>query len=118
MPKKADLSKEEKIKKEKARLRRVFKDLDENKRRTVDSLIERAAFLTTSLEELENEINEKGYISEYKNGENQFGEKQSDAVKTHIAMTKNLAVIIKQLTEIAPQAPPKQKSRLQLLRDE
>ena len=58
MPKKADLSKEEKIKKEKARLRRVFKDLDENKRRTVDSLIERAAFLTASLEELENEINE------------------------------------------------------------
>ena len=54
---------------------------------------------------------------EYQNGENQKGTKQSDAVKTHIAMTKNLSTIIKQLTELVP-PEKKEKSKLALLRDE
>ena len=54
---------------------------------------------------------------EYQNGENQKGTKQRDAVKTHIAMTKNHAAIIKQLTDLVP--PEKKKeSKLQALRDE
>ena len=41
----------------------------------------------------------------------------ADAVKTHIAMTKNHAAIIKQLCDLVP--PEKKKeSRLQALRDE
>lgn len=57
------------------------------------------------------------YVVEYQNGENQKGTKQSDAVKTHIAMTKNHAAIIKQLTDLVP--PEKKKeSKLQALRDE
>ena len=35
-------------------------------------------------------INAEGYVVEYQNGENQKGTKQSDAVKTHIAMTKTM----------------------------
>ncbi len=59
----------------------------------------------------------RAYTVEYQNGENQKGTKQSDAVKTHIAMTKNHASIIKQLTDLVP--PEKKKeSRLQALRDE
>lgn len=59
------------------------------------------------------------YVREcgYQNGANQSGTKQSDAVKTHIAMTKNHAAIIKQLCDLVP--PEKKKeSRLQALRDE
>ena len=56
------------------------------------------------------------YIYEYFSGI-QSGTKQSDAVKTHIAMTKNHAAIIKQLCDLVP--PEKKKeSRLQALRDE
>lgn len=112
-----ELSKQQRIKREIARLKKVFNNLDKNMLTTVGSLINRAAFMTVSLQELEEEINANGYISEYKNGEKQFGEKQSDAVKTHLAMTKNLAVVIKQLAELVP--PEKKKnSRLQALRDE
>ena len=83
----------------------------------MESLIRNAAFMAVSLEELQEIINEEGYIVEYQNGENQKGTKQSDAVKTHIAMTKNHAAIIKQLADLAP--PEKKKeSRLQALRDE
>lgn len=76
-----------------------------------------AAFMAVSLEELQEIINEEGYTVEYQNGANQSGTKQSDAVKTHIAMTKNHAAIIKQLCDLVP--PEKKKeSRLQALRDE
>lgn len=91
MATKKDLTKEEKIKREFSRLKRIFKDLDKNKLQTVESLIKNAAFMAVSLEELQEIINEEGYTVEYQNGANQSGTKQSDAVKTHIAMTKNHA---------------------------
>lgn len=116
MATKTDLTKEQKIKREITRLKRVFKDLDKNKLQTVDSLIQNAAFMAVSLKELEEIINKEGYVVEYQNGEYQKGTKQSDAVKTHIAMTKNHAAIIKQLTELVP-PERKKESRLQALRD-
>ena len=117
MATKKDLTKEEKIKREYNRLRRIFNDLDKGKLQTVESLIRNAAFMAVSLDELQAQINEEGYTVEYQNGANQSGTKQSDAVKTHIAMTKNHAAIIKQLCELVP--PEKKKeSRLQALRDE
>lgn len=83
MATKKDLTKEEKIKREFSRLKRIFKDLDKNKLQTVESLIKNAAFMAVSLEELQEIINEEGYTVEYQNGANQSGTKQSDAVKTH-----------------------------------
>ena len=117
MATKKELTKEQKIKKEIARLKRVFKDLDKNKLQTVESLIKNAAFMAVSLEELQEIINAEGYVVEYQNGENQKGTKQSDAVKTHIAMTKNHAAIIKHLTDLVP-PENKKESKLQALRDE
>lgn len=114
---KAPLSKDQRIKKEITRLRRVFRDLDKNKLSVVESLMHNAAFMAVSLAELQAIINREGYTDEYQNGENQKGTKQSEAVKTHLAMTKNHAAIIKQLADLAPPAK-RQNSRLQALRDE
>ena len=117
MTEKVELSKEKRIKKELAKLKRAFKDLDKNKKINAESRMERAAFLTVCLEDLEEIINQEGYEDEYQNGETQKGTTQSNAVKTHIAMTKNHAAIIKQLTDLVP--PEKKKeSKLQALRDE
>ncbi len=117
MATKKDLTKEEKIKREFSRLKRIFKDLDKTSCRPSKALSKNAAFMAVSLEELQEIINEEGYTVEYQNGANQSGTKQSDAVKTHIAMTKNHAAIIKQLCDLVP--PEKKKeSRLQALRAE
>ena len=110
--------KEAAIRKEKARLKRAFKDLDGNKKRTVEQLISTAAFLSITLQELEEEINRNGVTEEYQNGANQYGVKQSAAAVTHIAMTKNLTAIMKQLTDLVPAEKKKKKTRLQMLRDE
>ena len=110
-------AKEAAIRKEELRLKRAFKDLDKNKMSTVKQLISTAAFLSVTLRDLEDEINRNGVTEEYQNGANQYGVKQSAAAVTHIAMTKNLTSIMKQLADLVP-AEKKKKSRLQLLREE
>jgi len=117
MPTYKDKTKEEKIKYHKARLRGIYKNLDANKMKAVESLIQNAAFMTVTLEDLQATITEKGITETYQNGANQSGTKQSEAVKTHIAMTRNHATIIKTLADLAPPAE-KGKSKLATLKEE
>ena len=105
---KADL-----IKKETRRLKKIFKDLEPNKLKTVDALIARAAFITISLQELEEQLNRDGWVEEYQNGRNQCGLKKSAAAEVHISLTKNLSTIMKQLIEMVPAA--QKESRLTAL---
>jgi hypothetical protein len=98
------------IKKEKERLLDIFKDLDENKLNTCAALIDRAAFITISLQDLEVQLNDTGWVETYQNGENQYGMKKSAAADVHISLTKNLNAIVKQLLELVP--PAQKASRL------
>ena len=98
------------IKKERTRLTKLFADLDENKRKTCEALIDRAAFITVSLQELEAQLNETGWVETYQNGENQYGMKKAAAADVHISLTKNLNAIMKQLLELVP--PAQKKGRL------
>ena len=98
-------TKDELIKKEESRLRKIFKGLDGNKLAIVQSLIEMAAFYAVSLGELQDIINEKGragYEDTYQNGANQHGKKQSVAAELHISYARNQTTIIKQLVDLCP----------------
>lgn len=117
MATRAEKTKEQKIKAEKTRLKGIFKDLDDNKRKLVTPLIEKAAFMGVELDELQEVIEQDGWTSEYKNGENQYGTKKSPEAETYIALSKNYAAVIKQLTELVPAAKRK-TSRLAALREE
>jgi hypothetical protein len=107
--------KEKRIAKEKRRLLKIFKDLEANKLSTCRSLIDRAAFITVSLEDLEEQLNATGWVEQYQNGENQSGLKKAAAADVHISLTKNLNAIIKQLLELVP--PAQKKSRLEAMMD-
>ena len=109
--------KENRIKDEKKRLKEIFAELEENKRNLVTPLIEKAAFMSIELDDLQETIEQEGWTSEYKNGENQYGKKKSPEAETYIALSKNYAAVIKQLTELVPAAKRK-ASRLAALRDE
>ena len=106
----AKLKKETRIKREKARLMKIFEGLDQNKLDIAAGLIDRAAFITISLEDLEEELNRTGWTEEYQNGREQSGMKKSAAADVHISLTKNLNAIDKQLLEIVP--PARRKSAL------
>lgn len=117
MATKKEKTKEQRIKSEKTRLKGIFKELDENKRKLVTPLIEKAAFMSIELDDLQAQIEQDGWTSEYKNGENQYGTKKSPEAETYIALSKNYAAVIKQLTELVPAAKRK-ASRLAALREE
>lgn len=112
----AKAKKETRIKREKQRLLEIFDGLDRNKLETCYALIDRAAFLTVSLEDLEVELNEKGWTETYTNGRNQEGIKKAAAAEAHISLTKNLNAIMKQLLDLVPAA--KSKSRLAEMMDD
>lgn len=117
MATKKEITKEEKILKEQRRLKRIFADLEEGKKKLVTPLIEKAAFMSIELDELQETIEKDGWISEYQNGANQYGTKRSPEADTYIALSKNYAAIIKQLVELVP-AQKRKKSKLEALRDE
>lgn len=107
--------KKDKIKKEKNKIKRIFAELDANKKKLVEPLIEKAAFMSVTLDELQEQINSEGCVSEYQNGANQYGTKKSPEVEIYLNMSKNYANIIKQLTELVPPAKRK-NSKLDELR--
>ena len=117
MATKKEKTKEQRIKTEKTRLKGIFKDLDENKRKLVTPLIEKAAFMSIELDDLQAKLEKDGWTSEYQNGQNQWGTKKSPEAETYIALSKNYAAVIKQLTELVPAAKRK-TSRLAALREE
>lgn len=113
--KKTEQEKIKKIKREQRKIKKIFEDLDENKQKLVMPLIDKAAFMSVTLDELQAVINDEGCVSEYKNGENQFGTKKSPEVEIYLNMSKNYANIIKQLTELVPAAKRK-NSKLEELK--
>lgn len=104
------------IKREKERLLNIFQGLDANKLKVCGTLIDRAAFITVSLEDLEAELNENGWTETYTNGRNQEGVKKAAAAEAHISLTKNLNAIMKQLLELVP--PAQKASRLEAMMGE
>lgn len=91
------------IKKELNRLKKLFKDLPENKKKISEKLIDNAAFMSVSLEELKKDIILYGVKETYVNGKEQFGFKESIESKTYNITIKNYMAIIKQLNEMLPE---------------
>ena len=99
---KKELTKDERVKKEIRRLKRIYTKMDPDIKKATQSLIENAAFMAITLEDLQEIINRDGVISEYQNGANQWGTKKSPEVEIYNTMIKNHMAIIKQLTDLLP----------------
>jgi flagellar biosynthesis/type III secretory pathway protein FliH len=97
-----DMTKNEIIKAEKAKLNGIYSRLETKTKKSVSSLVEEAAFMAASLYELRDIINEKGYTEGYQNGENQKGTKKCSEVEIYIQLSKNYMAVIKQLTDLLP----------------
>lgn len=94
--------KDKRIKKEITKFNKIFKELDEDRKKAVEKLIANAAFMAITLEDLQEKINEKGCIEEYKNGANQCGYKESSEIKVYNSLIKNYNTTVKQLLDQLP----------------
>lgn len=113
MPK---ITKETRIKQELERLAEIYRELPENKLALVIPLLENAAFMKITLEDLQESINRNGCSEEYKNGENQYGKKAAADLQAYNSLIKNYNTISDRLEKLLP--PEQRESRLEALRDE
>ena len=98
------LEKQKRIKKEISRLRKLFKVIDENKKKLVLTTIDDVAFLTVAMQDLRENIIRDGTTVEYKNGENQYGTKQSPDAQLYLAMSQKQTQAMKILLDCMPKS--------------
>mgnify|MGYP001025341180 FL=1 len=107
-----DLSKEERIKKEERRLRKIYKDIDKDNKALVDGLIVRAAFMRIMLEDWEGDISEKGPTEMFTQSEKVDPyERERPIVRLYNQMNKNYQSIMAQLSSLVPKPEPKKKDQ-------
>src|SRR5690606_7254906 len=93
--------KAKKIKAELTRLKKVFKDLPEDKRRIVDGLMQEAAFMRATLEETREIIDREGVIDRFEQGAQKFL-REHPATKVYAAMINRYSAVVKQLIDLLP----------------
>lgn len=96
------LEKTKRIKKEINRLKRLFKEIDANKKNLVSATIKDVAFMTITMEDLREKIVRVGTTCVYKNGENQFGTKQSPDAQLYLQLSQKQTQAMKILLDCLP----------------
>lgn len=103
----AYLEKQKRIKKEISRLRRLFKEIDENKKKLVNTTIEDIAFMTITMQDLRESIVRTGTTVKYQNGANQHGTKQSPDAQLYLQMSQKQTQAMKILLDCMPKSDKK-----------
>lgn len=94
--------KEKRIQEEIERIAVFYSSMDENKKALIIPLIQNAAFMKVTLDDLQEEIAKNGVVEVYQNGANQHGFKQSSALQSYNALIKNYASVNKTLSMMMP----------------
>lgn len=108
--------KETRIKDELARLSEIYKVLPPNTLAIVMPLLENAAFMKVTLDDLQEVINANGCSDDYQNGANQFGKKASADLQAYNSLIKNYNTVSDRLEKLLP--PEQRKSRLREMQNE
>jgi len=100
---KKEITKAERISTEDKRLRRIYKDLKRDKIATVDGLIRRAAYMRTTLEDMEIDLDTNGFVELFSQSEKtEPYERERPVARLYNTMNKNYQSIIKQLSDLLP----------------
>lgn len=94
--------KDRRVTKELKRLSAPFASVSDAQRTVIDPLIQNAAFMKVTLEDLQTEIAAEGLIDEYMNGLNQCGKKQSATLQAYNSLVKNYSTVVKMLNNLLP----------------
>lgn len=110
------MKKETRISKEKARLEKIFVDVEENRKKTVEGLINRAAFMRVSLEDFEEDLQENGFTESFQQGVNQEPyQRKRPVADLYNTMNTSYQKIIKQLTDLLPEGKKEEDELMDFL---
>lgn len=98
------------IKKEERRLFKIYKDIEEKRKKTIEGLIQRSAFLRITLAELEEDINIYGVTEWFSQGDQEPYQRERPSARIYNTMNANYQKITKQLTDLLPKEEPPRES--------
>ena len=90
------------IKRELTRLRKVFADMPEDRKRITDGLLHEAAFMRATLEETREVIDREGILEHFEQGSQRFM-REHPATKVYAALVNRYTAVIKQLLDQLPE---------------
>ncbi|WP_099329895.1 hypothetical protein [Clostridium paraputrificum] len=95
------LEKEKKIKQEVNRIKKLYKDFEKDKSKVLEGLINEAAFMKLSLEELRNDLIKNGFTELFEQGDQSFYRERPE-VKVYTNFMQKYSVVMKQLIDLLP----------------
>lgn len=99
-------SREERVKREYNRLKRLLKELSKDQLSAADGILKRISFMAVTLEDLEDDINIHGEVEAFMQGDSTY-DRQRPAVTIYNATIKNYTMACKQLMDLIPDGPKK-----------
>lgn len=109
MASKKELNKAERINQEEKRLRASYKDLPKDSLIVVDGLIRRAAYMRVTLEDMEKDLDENGFVELFSQSEKtEPYERERPVARLYNTMNKNYQSIVKGLTDLVPKKVEKE----------
>lgn len=110
MANKEDMTKDERVQLEVARLKKIFNELPEDTLTVVEGLIIEAADMRIRLEDIRKDLDENGYDEMFSQSEHQEPyERERPQARRYVALNKNFQSIMKQLGDYIPKPDPKNK---------
>ncbi len=102
------LEKEDKIKKEINRIKKLYRDFNKDKARVLEGLIKEAAFMKVELEELRNDLLITGLTELFVQGEQCFNRERPES-KLYTSFIQRYSQVMKQLIEMLPAEEKKEE---------
>lgn len=97
-------------KKEQNRIKKIYKNLPKERLEVAKKLIERAAYMLVSLEDMEQKMSEDGLVVTMPQGSYEI-ERAHPLLQPYNAMVKNYNATIKQLNEMSPNSDAEKAGR-------
>lgn len=100
---KTEKTKAERTTTEKNRLNRIYKDISKENKSIIEGLINRAAFMRITLDDMEQDLDENGFVEPFSQSEKlEPYERERPVARLYNTMNKNYQSIIKQLSDLLP----------------
>lgn len=101
------MTKDRRISAEEKRLRKSYDKITDDKMIIVDGLIRRAAYMRTTLEDYEKDLDKGGYVELFSQSDKlEPYERERPVARLYISMNTNYQKIIKQLSDLLPKGVP------------
>ena len=103
------LDKEKKIKQEINRVKKLYKDFPKDKVKALDGLIQEAAFMKISLEEMREDLLVNGLTEIFEQGSQKF-DRERPQVKIYTTFMQRYSGVMKQLIDLLPEEKKKEET--------